>query len=117
MQKVRDAKIQSYETFLAEKSRSPSKGGNGRAWHSHRITIDGERYSWLGLGFRQWIYKADTVSFEWEWDATHKYRNVDAGSIVVRDKDGKAVKRGERGTKAWRTATQRAPVSRREWRD
>jgi hypothetical protein len=113
--RVENATIEDYRTLLLEPSRSPSRGGNGPAWHSHRITINGDHYSWRGLGFRQWIYKSDTVSFEWEWDASHKYRNIDPDSIVVTDKNGKAITRGERGTKAWRSATQRAPVSRREW--
>jgi hypothetical protein len=115
MNLVQEAKINNYTTLLLEPSRSPSKGGNRRAWHSHRITIDGQHYSWRALGFRQWIYKSDTVSFEWEFDATEKYRNADPDSIRVIDKTGHKVVRGERGTKAWRTATQRAPVSRREW--
>ena len=116
MPSIKDARIEDYTTLLIEPSRSPSRGGNGRAWHSHQITIDGTRYSWRGLGFRQWVYKSDTVSFEWEFDKTEKYRNVDPHSIKTIDKSGKAVTRGERGTKGWRTATQRAPVSRREWR-
>ncbi|MGH6704996.1 MAG: hypothetical protein ACRECG_16570, partial [Bradyrhizobium sp.] len=69
-------------------SRSERGGGNGRARHSHKITIDGEPYSWRGLGSR-------------------RFRIVIAASIVVIVKDGNAIVRGERGT-----ATQPAPVSR-----
>jgi hypothetical protein len=115
MNRVQDAKIGNYTTLLLEPSRSSSKGGDGRAWHAHRITIDGQHYSWKGLGFRQWIYKSDTVSFEWQYDPTGKYRNVEPDSVRVTDTHGKEVERGERGTKAWRSATQGAPVSRREW--
>jgi hypothetical protein len=115
MKRVQNAKIEDYATLLLEPSRSPSKGGNGSAWHSHRIKIDGQYYSWKGLGFRQWIYKTDMVSFEWDFDRTGKYRNVDPDSIQVNDAHGSVVVRGERGRKSWRTATQRAPVSRREW--
>jgi hypothetical protein len=117
MPSVKNAKIEDYRKFLLELSRSPSRGGNGRAWHSHQIIIGGEKYSWKGLGFRQWIYRGDTVIFEWEFDATGKYRNINPDTIQVTDKFGKAVIRGERGTKQWRTASQRLPASRREQRD
>jgi hypothetical protein len=117
MPSIQNARITEYTVILLEPSRSPSRGGNGRAWHSHRITIGEDHYSWKGLGFRQWVFKSDTVSFEWEFDKTGKYRNVDPRSIKATDASGKAVTRGERGTKGWRTATQRAPVSRREWRN
>lgn len=113
-QRVENARITDYTTLLLEPTRSPSKGGNGRAHHSHRITINGEHYSWHALGFRQWIYKSDTVTFEWEWDPSKRYRNIDPESIVVADKPGKEVVRGERGGKNWRSAQQRTPVSRRE---
>jgi hypothetical protein len=116
-QRVENAKIDHYGAYLKENSRPPSRGGNTRAWHQHVIKIGDVSYSWLGLGSKKWIYASDTVSFTWSFDPSGKYRNVDPESIEVRDKDGNPALRGERGSKKWRTATTRAPVSRREWRD
>jgi hypothetical protein len=116
-QRVANAKIDSYETYLKDKHRPPSRGGNSHAWHSHVLTVGSCTYSFLALGFRKWAYKSDTITFDWEWDKTQRYRNIMPESVVVRDKDGDIVIRGYRGSKPWRTATTRAPVSRREWRD
>lgn len=106
-----------YRAYLAEKSRPPSKGGNTRAWHRHVLTIDGQRYSFLALGARKWAYAGDAVSFTWSWDPSRQFRNIDADSVVVEDKAGKRVVRGERGSKKWRTADTRLPARRREWKD
>lgn len=115
--RVENAKFEFYGAYLKDKYRPPSRGGNTRAWHQHIIKIDGQNYSWLGLGSKQWVYATDTVSFDWSYDKSGEYRNVDPDSITVLDKDGKEVVRGERGTKKWRTATTRMPGSRREQRD
>jgi hypothetical protein len=115
--RVENASIDRYDTYLQDKHRPPSRGGNGRAWHSHVIRIGENTYSFLGLGFRKWVYLSDSVSFAWSWDRTQRYRNIDPDSIAARDRHGNPVTRGHRGTKPWRTATTRAPVSRREWRD
>lgn len=115
--RTENAPHQSYATFLNEPSRPPSRGGNTRAWHSHVLTIDGERYSFFALGARKWVYATDTISFDWHWDATRKYRNILVETINVWDKNGKPVVRGLRGSKPRRTAEARLPVSRREARD
>ena len=117
LRRVESAKIDSYETYLKDKHRPPSRGGNGRAWHSHVIKIDGHTYSFLGLGFRKWAYKTDTVSFDWQWNEAQRYRNIIPESFAACNKDGNEIVRGHRGTNPWRTGTTRAPVSRREWRD
>jgi hypothetical protein len=108
--------VESYTTKLLEPGRPPSKGGNTRAWHGHYLAIDGERYSFRALGTKRWVYSGDVVSFDWDWDQTRKYRNINTVSISVWDKHGNPVLRGERGSKAWRTATARMPGSRREQR-
>lgn len=115
---VHDATVDAkgYQAFLAEPGRSPSRGGNTRANHSHRITIDGANYSFFALGSKKWIFAGDTVSFRWRWDASKKYRNIVPGSIVVKNKSGEEVEHGERGTKKWRTATQK-PGSKRMMRE
>lgn len=116
MQVERSA-FKDYSAFLAEEHRPPSKGGNTRAWHRHALSVNGERYSFLALGSKRWVYVGDTISFEWEWDASKRYRNIDPGSIRTWDKNGEPVERGERGFKPWRTASARMPASRREQRD
>jgi hypothetical protein len=100
-----------------DKHRPPSKGGNTRAWHRHALTVNGEWYSFFALGQKRWAFKGDTVSFEWSWDATGRYRNIETGTFQAWDKNGEPVERGERGTKPWRTAAARIPASRREQRD
>jgi len=115
--KIAEATFLQYHKSLVEQYRPPSRGGNTKAWHQHTLIIDGERYSFLALGTRQWVYATDSVSFEWSWDETKQYRNVNRDTLRAWDKDGMPVVRGERGTKPWRTAAARLPASRREQRD
>lgn len=110
-------KVENYRAILKDKYRPPSKGGNTRAWHQHSFEIDGERYSFLALGKKRWIFANDTVTFKWAWDESGQYRNVDRATIQAIDKNGNKVERGERGDKPWRTADTRLPGSRREARD
>jgi hypothetical protein len=49
IRRVENATLQSYETYLRDRHRPPSRGGNGRAWHSHVIKIGEHTYSFLGL--------------------------------------------------------------------
>lgn len=108
-----NAKIESYQKFLNEKSRPPSKGGNTNALHSHVFYIDGEKYSFLALGSQQWVFKSDLVSFEYELNGA--YKNIIKDTLVTIDKSGNEVLRGNRGfKKQLRTADTRMPVSRRE---
>jgi hypothetical protein len=109
--------VVNYKTFLAEPSRPPSKGGNTRAWHQHSFEVEGQRYSFLALGAKKWIYQSDTTQFLWEWDATGKYRNIIPETIKTLNKSGGNIVRGERGTKKRRTAESQIPASRREQRD
>lgn len=114
---VEDAVPTRYATILVDKHRPPSRGGNTRAWHSHAMWIDGEKYTFLALGSKKWVYVDDVVSFRWGWDPSRRWRNVETDSIRVVDKKGAEVVRGERGVKRWRTATTRLPASRREQMD
>lgn len=113
---IKDAKIDEYFTDLKEKSRPPSKGGNTKALHAHYIRIDGKTYSFLAFGSKQWVYKTDRVSFEFEMNG--EYRNIHRESIRTTDSNGNVVIRGLRGfSKKLRTADTRLPGSRRECRD
>lgn len=115
--RVENAKVEKYRTFLKDKYRPPSKGGNTGAWHLHVLQVNGESYSFLNAGSQKFVFKKDTVSFEWAWDDTGKYRNIKPTSIIVRDENGNSVVRQIAASKKWRTAEARMPVSRRENRD
>ncbi len=113
--KVESKSFETYNLFLVEKHRPPSRGGNTKALHSHVMTIDGERYSFLALGSQQWVYKSDVVSFEYE--IKDGYRNIITATIKVVSMSGAPVVRGNRGFKMkLRTADSRMPGSRRESR-
>lgn len=108
--------VENYTTWLIEPSRPPSKGGNTRALHSHRLTIGGEHYSFLALGTRKWVFAEDKVSFDFVI-TSEGYRNIQSWSIRTFDNSGKGVTRGIRGSKPkLRTAVARVPGSRREFR-
>ncbi len=114
--RVENANIEDYKTFLVEYSRPPSKGGNTSAMHSHAFWIDGQKYSFLARGARKFVFKDDTVSFDY-YVTEDGYRNILRHSIVCRDKNGKTVLRGDRRNKAQlRSAPTRLPGSRREQR-
>ena len=106
-----------YRTTLKDKYRPPSKGGNTAAWHQHGLTINGERFAFLALGAAKWAYAGEAVSFDWRWDPSGTYRNIDPESFAVWNKAGQPVVRGNRGTKPWRTADTRPPGRRSEWKD
>jgi len=79
-------KIDSYKKYLKEPSMPPSRGGDGSCLHQHYIEIDGETYSWFGFGGQQWIYKSETVSFEYVENG--QYKNIIPETIETTDKNG-----------------------------
>ena len=114
MMKIENKKIDIYQIYLKENSRPPSKGGNTKALHSHIITIDKEKYSFLAFGSKQWVFKVDLVSFEYE--LKDQYKNIIPETLVTIDKSGNEVIRGLRDfNKKLRSAGTRMPVSRREF--
>jgi hypothetical protein len=115
--RVERAEVEHYGVYLKDKSRPPSRGGNSRAWHQHVLTIGGERYSFLAAWSGKFVYKGETVSFDWDWDEDKRYRNVEISSVFAVRANGEEVVRGDRGSKAWRTADNRLPARRSEWKD
>jgi hypothetical protein len=114
--KTKDQEVQDYYTELKEYYRSPSKGGNTKAQHLHTIIIDNERYTFYALGSKKFVYKGETVSFEYILK-DGKYRNVNKQTIKSKDKNGNEHIRGNRGYKSvLRSESQRMPGSRREQR-
>ncbi|MEI6706310.1 MAG: hypothetical protein WCK96_04140 [Methylococcales bacterium] len=95
--KIENKKISSYTMYLKESSRPPSKGGNKNALHAHVLEIEGEEYSFLALGSQQWVFKTDTVTFEYE--LKDGYKNILKNTIETIDRHNKLIERGNRGFK------------------
>jgi hypothetical protein len=103
-------------TKLTEAHRPPSRGGNSKARHSHGLVIDGACYWFVAKGARRWVFKRDTVSFDFK--GVGRFLQVVPGTLEVRDEHGEAQTRGLRGPlKKLRTAPTRLPSSRREAKD
>jgi hypothetical protein len=115
--RVEQAEVEHYGVYLKDKSRPPSRGGNRRAWHRHVLTVGGEAYSFLAAWSGKLVYKGESVSFEWAWDESGKHRNVELASLVAWTRAGVQVRRGERRGKPWRTAENRLPARRSDWKD
>lgn len=113
--RIERAEIEHYGTYLKEKSRPPSRGGNSGAWHQHVITIAGAKYSFLAPWSGKLVYKGETVSFNWDWDLSGKFRNAELESVVAIKPNGEEIWRGNRHNKKWRTADTRPPGRRSEW--
>lgn len=114
--RVENRRINDYKLYLIENYRPPSKGGNTSALHHHVLKIDGEKYSFCALGSQQWVFKSDTISFEYE--VNDGYKNIVNETIATLDRNGRPVIRGNRNfKKQLRSADTRTPASRREQRD
>ena len=114
--RIENAKIDRYRAALREPHRPPSRGGNTSALHVHLLTIAGSTFSFLARGSRQWVYKSDLVSFEYEIKGN--YRNVIRATLRAIDLRGCPVVRGDRRYKEkLRSTITRLPSSRREARD
>ncbi|MDS9873558.1 hypothetical protein RMI40_01725 [Pseudomonas protegens] len=114
--RVEGKKITSYGLFLQEPSRPPSRGGNTGALHSHIIEIEGEKFSFLALGSKRWVFKSDFVTFDYE--IKNGYKNIIKETIITIDRYGETVSRGNRGfKKQLRSTSARLPGSRREQRN
>jgi hypothetical protein len=90
--KIENAKIEEYSNCLIGKRRPFSKGERTRALHMHYVTINKIKYSFKALGTRQWVYKQDTVSFEYETNG--EFKNIINNTLVTIDKKGVTIVRG-----------------------
>ena len=93
---VSNKNFDNYNRYLIDRHRPPSRGGNTKSLHSHTLIIEGQRYSFLAFGSRQWAYKYDTVSFEYEVKDGHK--NILKETFVATSKSGETIVRGDRGS-------------------
>lgn len=110
--KIENKKITSYGKFLEEPSRPPSKGGNTKALHSHVLEIGSEKYRFFAFGSQQWVFKTDTVSFEYE--EKQGYKNIFKETVETVDRNGQLVVRGNRVSKKLRSSVTRMPRNRKE---
>lgn len=109
------SKVDDYTTILIEKYRSPSKGGNTSAMHSHKLLIDGKEYFFKARGSKKWVYKSDKCIFAWY--SENNRNQILKETLKSYDKQGNFITRGDRRAKnALRTTEQRLPCSRREAR-
>jgi hypothetical protein len=117
IERLENARISDYKTFLVEFSRPPSKGGNTSAMHAHTVWIGDRKFSFWARGARKFIFKEDEASFDYV-ETEDGYFNILPHTIFCRDAKGKTVRRGDRRPKTkLRTAPTRLPGSRREARD
>ncbi|WP_282117158.1 hypothetical protein [Cellulophaga baltica] len=108
--------MDNYKTSLQEKHRPPSRGGNTNAMHLHVITIGNEDYTLFAKGSKQWAFKDDLISFEYE--EKEAFKNIINDTFVTIDKYGSSIVRGDREKKPkLRTAETRFPGSKRQNRD
>jgi len=92
--KVENASIEKY-TFHRIRRRgrwNMGKETKDGSFHSHKLVIDGETYSFIAQGWRQYIYKGDTCEFDWV--ENNGYKNIDRDTLKVYDKNGIRVWRG-----------------------
>lgn len=115
--RIEKSGFHAYNTYLAEPSRPPSKGGNTKALHRHVIIIGGDKYSFFAPWAGKFAYKGELISFDWDWDKTGEFRNIVKPSFEAFAKDGTVQIRGDRGDKVRRTANARPPGRRSEWKD
>jgi len=93
--KVENAKVLNYQSHrhYSRGRWNMGKDSKDGSFYRHVITtLDGKEYSFIAQGYRQYVYKEDTFSFEYEENGL--YNNIDRESIVVYDKDGVRVWRG-----------------------
>ena len=92
---INGAKVTDYKPSLMEANRPPSRGGNTKALHIHRMLIDEKWYSFFALGSKKFVFKADTVKFSYV-KTPEGFLNVVKNTIVTKDAKGKTVHRGDR---------------------
>jgi hypothetical protein len=92
--KVENANIEEYITYRIYKPGRWNMGKNTKdsSFHSHKLYIDGEAYSFIAQGWRQYVYKGDTCEFD--WSENNGYKNIDRDTLKVYNKHGERVFRG-----------------------
>lgn len=91
--KIERSGFHAYNTYLEEPSRP---GGNETALHRHVIIIGGDKYSFFAHWSGKFAHKGELISFDWDWDRTGEFRNIDKPSFKAFTKDGRVEIRGDR---------------------
>lgn len=91
------SKVDKYTTNLIEKYRSPAKGGNTSALHSHRIVIGDLEFFFKARGSKKWVYKSDDCVFAYYPDNGKNI--ILKNTLKAYDKNGNFVSRGDRRAK------------------
>ena len=97
---LENVKITDYTTRAVERRKGGS-GDSAKILHSHTFRVKGVPYTFLAKGHTQWIFKTDTVTFEYyEKEVNGRiYKNLVKSSLITVDKTGEEVVRGDRSFK------------------
>ena len=66
------------------------------------IIIGGDKYSFFAHWSGKFAHKGELISFDWDWDRTGEFRNIDKPSFEAFTKDGRIEIRGDRSDKGRR---------------
>jgi hypothetical protein len=62
----------------------------------HKLVIAGQTYHLVSPTRRKWVFKGDTINFDYEWDEGSKKRHILGQSVTAYDRSGAPVTRGSR---------------------
>lgn len=99
--RIEKSGFHAYNTYLEE---PPRAGGNTTALHRHVIIIGGDKYSFFAYGSGKFAHKGELISFDWDWDRTGEFRNIDKPSFQAFNKAGTVEMRGDRSETGRRPA-------------
>ena len=112
--RIEKSGFHAYNTYLEE---PPRPDGNETALHRHVIIIGGDKYSFFAHWSGKFAHKGERISFDWDWDKTGTFRNIDKPSFEAFTKDGDREIRGNRSDTVRGIASARPSGRRSEWRD
>ena len=107
--RIEKSGFHAYSTYLEE---PPRADGNETALHRHVIIIGGDKYSFFAHWSGKFAHKGELISFDWDWDKTGTFRNIDKPSFEAFTRDGQREIRGDRSDKIRSIASAR-PSGRR----
>lgn len=102
--RIEKSGFHAYNTYLEE---PPRPDGNETALHRHVIIIGGDKYSFFAHWSGKFAHKGELISFDWDWDKTGTFRNIDKPSFEAFTRDGQREIRGDRSDKIRRIASAR----------
>lgn len=94
--RIEKSGFHAYSVYLEE---PPRPDGNETALHRHVIIIGSDKYSFFAHWSGKFAHKGERISFDWDWDQTGEFRNIDKPSFEALAKDGTVQIRGDRSDK------------------